>query len=258
MNEKWFLVVSKDSLLPPELKTSVTAASYREQRTQCMNSRTDPMLTISAPWRSSVKILLVASPEALFFALTSSLFGARVASACPVTAALLLRHCWTLGDSLIGAKTSSVFMIHSVYVWNFTMGVCACGAKKQKRLPGCADETDVSVETLQKWINLSRWFHKIISSINTDSSGFSALIKSSAFFAPWCLFLWVKIHTRVMECDSEHVCMNERLPSFNGDACRDTLRWAEGEQTQWSDLSWKCLFIQHGRNKLPKRQSNNS
>ena len=132
-------MVSVAWCLPPELKPNIAELPLNggEQRTQWTNSRANPMLTISAPWRSSVKILSVASPEALFSTLTSSLFGACVASACRVTAALLLRQCWTLGDFLRGARSSSVFMIHSAYVWNFT--VCVCVLSGQRERDACQD-----------------------------------------------------------------------------------------------------------------------
>lgn len=71
---------------------------------------------------TAVKILSVALPQAVYSTLTSTPFEACVASACPVTAVLLLRHCWTLSDFLRGAKSISEFMIQATHV---------CGAKRQ-------------------------------------------------------------------------------------------------------------------------------
>lgn len=139
--------------------------NQRHSRTQYKNGRKNLMLTISAPGHLSLKILSVASPEAVFSTLTLSLFGVCVASACRFAAAPLLRHCWTLSDFLRGAKSSSLFMIRPVYVWNFTTCVRVLVGQRDKRLPGCADKIDRLLKHSSQanhfiiWIqsHLNRW-----------------------------------------------------------------------------------------------------
>lgn len=134
--------------------TSQQSLFIAEQRIQCTNSRTDTMLTISAPWSSSVKILLVASPKALFSTLTSSLVWSAcgVCLSCHSSAVVktLLNSGWL---SQRGQVQLCVYDPVDVRVKFYYECLCAWGAKRQP-LPGCADETDCLVihGWLQQWI----------------------------------------------------------------------------------------------------------
>lgn len=127
-------VLSEALFLPPELRANVTAVPFIrvEQRTQCRNSRTDPMLTISAPRRSSVKILLVASPKAFF--LHTDLVPVRsacgVCLSCHSSAAVktMLNSGWL---SQRGQVQLCVYDPLGVRVKFYYVCLCACGAKRQ-------------------------------------------------------------------------------------------------------------------------------
>lgn len=159
-------------LFPPELQTNVTAFACNggEVRTQCTNSGRGPILTIEARRRSCVKILSVASHKALYPPLTLSLFGACVASACRVTALLLLRQCWTLGDFLKGAKSGAVFMIRWVYVGSFTLCASVFIGQRHKFLPWSANEAGNPI-LIQKFFQLIQRYYKGHFLINSHTSG---------------------------------------------------------------------------------------
>lgn len=222
-----------------------------------MNSRKDPMLTFSAPWRFSVKILLVASPKALFSTLTSSLFGVCVASACRVTAALLLKTLlnsgWLLWE---GTRPALVFMIRSAYVWNTTMCGSVLVGQLDKSFPGCTDIT-----WLTSGPNSPQATGFANSSITiTDSSfhcqpSFTPVTTTKMGILCSTLFpFWqVQIHTHIMECDPEKACMNDRihLMIMPAETLGGVLR-QNGHTVAWP---LKCLFIQHGRKKRQRQQS---
>lgn len=142
-------MVSVASCLPPEPKPNIAALPLKggEQRTQCTNSRTNPMLTISAPWHSSVKILSVASPKALFsnVDLVTVWSVCGVCLSCHSSAAVktMLNSGWL---SQRGQVQLCVYDPLGVRVKFYCVCLCALGAKRERRLPGCADETDSLVD----------------------------------------------------------------------------------------------------------------
>lgn len=90
-----------------------------------------------------------------------------------------------------------------------------------------------------KLISSSQWFHNNMFLMSffmkRNSSDLTpALITSSAFFVLLSQFLQVQIHTQKMECDPEKSPMNDWLPSFHNNVCRNPLLcWGRTDTMAW-------------------------